>query len=95
MNIMSNASSVLMGAVAMASFVATVFFLRFWRQTRDVLFLLFAIAFGVDAVTRFMLGLIRPADEAEPLFYTARFITFMLIVVGIVLKNRPGRGKRQ
>ena len=95
MSVMSNASSVLMGAVAMASFVATVFFLRFWRQTRDVLFLLFAIAFGVDAMTRFILGLVHPTDEAEPLFYTARFITFMLIVIGIVLKNRPDRGKRQ
>ena len=37
----------------------------------------------------------HPDDEAEPLFYTARFITFMLIVVGIVLKNRPDRGKPQ
>jgi uncharacterized membrane protein HdeD (DUF308 family) len=95
MNIMSNVGSVLMGAVAMASFVATVFFLRFWRQTRDVLFLLFAIAFGVDAMTRFILGLIHPTDETEPLFYAARFITFMLIAVGIILKNRPERGKRQ
>ena len=38
-------NAVLMGAVAMASFVAMLFFLRFWRQTRDSLFLLFAIAF--------------------------------------------------
>ena len=83
------------GAAAMNSVLIALFFFRFWRQTRDVLFLLFAIAFGVDAVTRFMLGLVHPADEAEPLFYTARFITFMLIVVGIVLKNRPDRGKPQ
>jgi uncharacterized membrane protein HdeD (DUF308 family) len=94
MNIMNNASSVLMGAVAMASFVAMMFFLRFWQQTRDILFLLFAIAFGVDAATRFVLGLVHPTDEAEPLFYTARFATFLLIVVGIVLKNRPDRGPR-
>ena len=39
----------LMGAVAMASFVATVFFLRFWTQTRDTLFLFFAAAFALDA----------------------------------------------
>jgi hypothetical protein len=83
-----------MGAVAMASFVATVFFLRFWRQTRDTLFLLFAIAFGVDAVTRFVLGLVHPSDEAEPLFYMARLATFMLIAAGIALKNRPDRSGR-
>jgi hypothetical protein len=94
MNAMDDASSVLMGAVAMASFVATVFFLRFWRQTKDSLFLLFAIAFAVDAITRFVLGLVHPSDEAEPLFYMARFATFALIAVGILLKNRPDRGRR-
>jgi hypothetical protein len=91
---MSDASSVLMGAVAMASFVATMFFLRFWRQTRDSLFLLFAIAFGFDALTRAALGLLHPSDEAEPLFYMARFVTFALIAAGIVLKNRPDRGRQ-
>ncbi len=94
MSTMSDLNSVLMGAVAMASFVATMFFLRFWRQTRDTLFLLFAIAFGVDAVTRFVLGLIHPTSEAEPLFFMARLATFALIAVGIVLKNRPGKGNR-
>ena len=38
---MEHLTSVLMGAVAMASFVATLFFFRFWRQTRDSFFLLF------------------------------------------------------
>lgn len=91
---MSEATSVLMGAVAMASFVATVFFLRFWRQTRDSLFLLFAIAFGVDALTRFMLGMVHPSEETEPLFYMGRLATFALIAVGIILKNRPDRGRQ-
>ncbi len=35
------AISVAMGAVAMASLVAALFFLRFWRQTHDTFFLLF------------------------------------------------------
>jgi hypothetical protein len=91
---MGETTSVLMGAVAMASFVATIFFLRFWRETRDTLFLLFAIAFGVDALTRSVLALVHPSDEAEPLFYMCRFATFALIAVGIVLKNRPDRGKQ-
>ena len=46
-------------AVAMASFVASLFFfLRFWRGTRDLLFFFFAIAFAVDALTRVALALI-------------------------------------
>jgi hypothetical protein len=84
-------SAVLMGAVAMASFVAMIFFLRFWRQTRDSFFLLFALAFGVDAATRFSLGLAHVSQEVEPLFYLARLLTFLLIIAAIVQKNRPGK----
>jgi hypothetical protein len=72
------ANSVLSGAVAMASFVAMLFFLKFWRQTRDRLFLLFALAFGVDAVIRILLGLDQVKGEAEPFFYMARLVTFLL-----------------
>jgi hypothetical protein len=88
---MGEVNSVLMGAVAMASFTAMIFFLRFWQQTRDRLFLLFAIAFGLDALTRFTLGLINPTRELEPLFYSGRFATFALIAIGIALKNRSER----
>ena len=79
------------GAVAMASFVATLFFLRFWRQTHDSFFLLFAIAFAVDAAGRISLGLVRAPDESEPLYYLPRLVTFVLIIVAIVLKNRPAK----
>jgi Family of unknown function (DUF5985) len=85
---MANVSSVLMGAVAMASFVAMLFFLRFWRRTGDSLFLLFALAFGVDAILRFALGFGSVSVESEPTFYIGRIITFGLIVVAIVNKNR-------
>ncbi len=87
----NNLNAVLMGAVAMASFVAMLFFLRFWRQTHDSFFLLFALAFGVDAATRFLLGLMHLSQEAEPLFYVARLLTFALIIAAIIQKNRPGR----
>jgi hypothetical protein len=85
----ANLGSVLMGAVAMASFVAMLFFLRFWRQTRDQFFLLFAVAFGLDAATRFVLGMSQLSDESEPFYYLARLITFGLIIVAIIQKNRP------
>ena len=84
-------NSVLLGAVAMASFVAALFFLRFWQQTKDRFFLLFAIAFAFDAITRFVLGTVQPSSEAEPLFYLARLLTFVLIIAAIADKNRPRR----
>ncbi|HVM83720.1 MAG TPA: DUF5985 family protein [Candidatus Binatia bacterium] len=83
-------SSVLMGAVAMASFVAMLFFLRFWRQTRDRLFLFFALAFGLDAVMRLVLGLGTVSSETEPLIYLTRLVTFALIIAAIVVKNWRG-----
>ncbi len=84
-------SSVLLGAVAMASFVAALFFLRFWRQTRDNFFLYFSIAFGVDGIMRVLLGVTNVSAEHEPLFYLARLVTFGLIIVAIVQKNRPSQ----
>ena len=81
--------SLLLGAAAMASLLAALFFLKFWRQTRDGLFLLFAIAFGVDAAMRLLLGLSHITAEQEPFFYMARLATFGLIIVAIVQKNRP------
>ncbi len=80
---------VLSGAVAMASFVAALFFLKYWRQTRDTFFLLFALAFGIEAVSRLVLAIARVSDESEPLYYIPRLLAFSLIILAIVLKNRP------
>ena len=87
-------TTALTGAVAMASLVAALFFLKFWRQTRDYFFLLFALAFALDAATRFALGLVHVSSEMEPLFYLPRLVTFGLIIVAIVQKNRPTRRGR-
>ena len=44
--------SFLQGAIAMCFAIAGLFFLRFWRDTRDRLFLLFALSFWLQAMTR-------------------------------------------
>ncbi|HET9715270.1 MAG TPA: DUF5985 family protein [Pseudolabrys sp.] len=88
-------NAVLSGAVAMASFVVMLFFFRFWRQTRDRFFLFFAVGFGLDALSRFALGLTHPSDETEPLFYLARLVTFGLIIAAIVEKNWPNKGRNK
>ncbi|QAU50202.1 hypothetical protein EAS56_35385 [Bradyrhizobium guangzhouense] len=84
----SNLSAVLSGAVAMASFATTLFFVRFWRQTSDVFFLLFALAFAIDAVSRAALGLTHVSNEIEPMFYLLRLAMFALIIAAISVKNR-------
>jgi hypothetical protein len=83
-----------MGAVAMASAVASLFFFKFWRHTRDSFFLLFAAAFGIDAIGRLWLGIVQISNEAQPVVYLLRLVTFGLIVVAIVQKNRPNQGSK-
>jgi hypothetical protein len=89
---MDQVGAVLQGAVGMASGVAALFFLRFWRQTRDSFFLFFAAAFAIDALARFILGFAELSEETQPLVYSARLITFGLIIIAIIRKNRPSRG---
>jgi hypothetical protein len=85
----------LLGAVAMASLVAAAFFWRFWRQTHDRFFLLFAAAFLLEAINRTTLAAIGSVtEEQEPLFYLVRLFSFVLILVAIIDKNLRG-GKRK
>lgn len=86
-------NSVLLGAVAMASLVASLFFLRFWRQTHDIFFAFFALAFGIDAIGRFSLGVNPAWEEHAPIYYLLRLLTFSLIIFAIIIKNRPQRLK--
>jgi hypothetical protein len=76
------------GATAMACLAITVFFLRFYRDTRDRLFLLFAVAFALLCAGRVMLAFVHPTEEREPWFFVPRLVAFVLIAAAIVDKNR-------
>jgi hypothetical protein len=80
-------TQLLEGALVMASFSVGLFFLRFWRETHDRLFLMFALAFWVLAANWLGLGLTERA-ETRTLFYVLRLIAFTLIIVAIIDKNR-------
>ena len=72
----------------MASFVAGLFFLRFWRETKDRLFLAFAVSFLIEGVNRTALALSERPNEGAPFFYVVRLLAFLLILGAIVDKNR-------
>ncbi len=81
-------NQLLLGAISMSFLTIAVFFLRFWRRTRDRFFLFFAVAFGLEAVNRAVLGFYLSSSENEPFFYLIRLISFLLILVAIIDKNR-------
>jgi hypothetical protein len=76
------------GALAMASLVAGLFFLKFWSRTRDPLFGLFGAAFFVFALNWSLLGTTHPTEESGHYAYMVRLGAYVLILLGIVIKNR-------
>ena len=81
-------NQLMLGAVAMATLTIGLFFLRFWRKTRDRFFLFFAVAFFLEGVNRILLGLDHSSNENEPVYYLVRLLSFVLILIAIVDKNR-------
>ena len=77
-----------LGCIAMASLAVSIFFVRYYRETRDTLFLFFAAAFGIEAITRTLLTFQPAPNEALPHFYVLRAFAYSLILIGIYRKNR-------
>lgn len=76
------------GAVTCGFAVCALFFLRFWRQTRDAFFLAFATAFVLLGAGQAILTLADIPTEQRGPVYLVRLAAFTLILVGIVRKNR-------
>ena len=83
----------LWGASSVAASVAGLFFLRFWRQTRDRFFLVFALAFLALSLNWVGLAATSRADETRTYFYLLRLAAFVLIIGAIVDKNRARPAK--
>ena len=78
----------LLGALAMGSFVIGVIFLRYWRDGGDRFFLYFALSFLVQAANRVALALSTDPNEGSPWHYSVRLLAYVLILVAIIDKNR-------
>ncbi len=76
------------GMLMMAYAIVSVFFLRFWRDTKDRLFLLFAVAFVLLSVQRLGLSFMVTGTVNETWWYLLRVTAFLLILFAIVDKNR-------
>ena len=76
------------GAIVMGYGVAGLFFLRFWRETHDRLFVIFAGAFWLLGVQRLLLVFSHDMVEDDTPLYLLRLLAFLLILGAIVDKNR-------
>ena len=79
------------GISSMGAYACGLFFLRFWRDSRDSLFACFGAAFFLLGLSWTLLALSAPAGDTRPYVYGLRLVAFSLIVLGTVLKNRTRR----
>ena len=80
------------GMLAAGYLVAALFFLRFWRDSRDRLFGFFAAAFALLMVQRTLLAVLRSMNDETSWIYLIRLLAYVLILVAIYDKNRSTRG---
>lgn len=85
---MATINALLIGAIMMAALVIALFFLRFWKQTRDRFFLYFAAAFLLEAGQRLLSAIDPLHNEEAPLYYLVRLAAYALILLAIISKNR-------
>jgi hypothetical protein len=85
---MEMAKAMLAGAIMVAAWAILVFFLRFWRKTRDRLFALFAAAFLLLGIERNIIVVL--SSDHRSLGYLIRLFAFLLILFAIFDKNRRG-----
>jgi len=86
---MDTLNAMLAGAILVSASVISVFFLRFWKKNRDVLFVFFAIAFLLLGIERVLI--VTLLAERQAVAYLTRLCAFVLIIVAICLKNRSDR----
>ena len=84
---MSTLEAFLLGVIATSSVTAGIFFLKFWKQTRDSLFLAFGLAFVVEGLNRCAVLFLTKANEGNPYIYGVRLLAFLLILSAILRKN--------
>jgi uncharacterized protein DUF5985 len=78
----------LSGGITMGFVVAGLFFLRFWKRTRESLFLAFAFAFWLLGLAQALLSFTDIPVEERSWLYLLRLAAFSLILLSIWRKNR-------
>ena len=77
----------LLGFITASSLAATVFFFRFFRSSRDPLFIAFAIFFLLQAFHESWVARLPQPNEASPWLYLVRLVAVIGVLFAILWKN--------
>jgi len=84
----------LTGATFILNVVAAFLFVRFYRKSRERLFLFFAAAFAIMSLNRLAFGIFNAVEKDSTVLYVMRLAAFLLIFFAILDKNRTPRAPR-
>lgn len=79
------------GFLGAAFLVCALFFLRFWRSTKDGLFAAFAFAFGLLSLQQFLTTFLGLPEEDRSWVYLLRLAAFVIVIIAIMRKNLQKR----
>jgi hypothetical protein len=79
------------GATSACCWAIGLVFLRNWNHSRDRFFLFFAAAFWVLSLNWLALAALDPSQESRHWVYLLRVVAFLILIAGILDKNRPPR----
>jgi hypothetical protein len=77
----------LLGVVATTSLIASVCFLKFWTETRDLLFMAFSALFLIQLSSNVLTLFYEKPNEGNPFLYTIRLLSFLFLLLAILRKN--------
>ncbi|HVW08104.1 MAG TPA: DUF5985 family protein [Bryobacteraceae bacterium] len=77
----------LLGVIATSSLAVGLYFLKFWKSTRDTFFLAFGAAFIIEAFNRSTFLFFAKPNEGSPWIYLVRLLSLLLILAAILRKN--------
>lgn len=72
------------GAITMGYLVVAFFFISFWRETRDRMFIMFAAGFAILTLHRSFFALTFDAAHWTDFTFALRLIGYLCILAGIL-----------
>jgi len=80
-------SAYVSGFLTLGFLTIGLFFLKFWRRTKDGLFLAFAVGFALLAANAAATTLLNVPSENQSYIYLLRLAAFVLIIAAVLRKN--------